>query len=83
MGARQGQPETHEAAADNLDMASDIDYGLAAATRCRDKVATQLCLIFKQLRQSDGKYTPLLVAARSLLFSVMTGECPTRVVSAR
>jgi hypothetical protein len=37
LGARQGGPETHEAAADNLDMASDIDYGFAAASRCEIK----------------------------------------------
>jgi hypothetical protein len=60
-GASQGEPEIHDADADNLDMASDIDYGFAAATRFGDKIVTQPCLIFKQLRQSDGKYAPLPV----------------------
>jgi hypothetical protein len=34
LGALQGEPEIHKADADNLDTASDIDYGFAAATRC-------------------------------------------------
>jgi len=63
MGARQGQPQIHEADADNLAMASDIDYGFAGCNALRDKIAMQPCLIFKQLRQSDGKYAPLLVTA--------------------
>jgi hypothetical protein len=75
-GTPQGEPEINDADADNLDMPGDIDYGFAAANASRDRIATQPCLIFKQLRQSDGKHAPPLVTCNER--AMIKSACPMR-----
>jgi hypothetical protein len=76
LGAPQGEPEINDADADNLDMAGDIDYGFAAATRRGIESPREPCLIFKQLRQSDGKHAPPLVTCNER--AMIKSACPMR-----